>query len=88
MKQPPISDDDGLPITSYLVLKIRLKLSQFIHSLSCDGALIAHVPTTEYVTIDNECFLECALCKKKYHLTYVSEGIDPYDDGGPEASAE
>ena len=50
------------------LLQFRLKWYPFIHSLSCDGALMVYVPNTDN---DPECFMKCEECNAKYHLVNV-----------------
>jgi len=58
-----------------LLLTVRLKLYPIFHRLKCDGNLEIFIPKEEYIeeTGDNEAYMLCSKCNKKYHLV----NIDP-----------
>ncbi len=57
-----------------LMFVIKLRLYPFLHRLICDGNLEILVPTEDYMleTGDNEVYMLCPECNRKYHLTYLT----------------
>ena len=63
-------------IVDRCLLGLRLRLYPFIHSFSCAGKMVVYVPTNEYMETDNESYMMCDLCGKKYHMAYVTPDDD------------
>jgi len=58
-----------------LLISLKIKLYPFFHQFICsyNGYLDVLIPTPEYTkeTGDNEAYMLCPVCNKKYHLCYL-----------------
>ena len=66
-------DNYLIDIFDKILLSIRLKWYPFIHSFSCGGDMVIYMPNTDE---DNECFILCGVCGRKYHLADVEQDDD------------
>jgi len=61
-----------------LLVTIKIKLYPFLHSFICSGDLEILIPKPEYTkkSGDNEVYMLCSECGKKFHLIY----LEPEDE--------
>jgi len=66
----------------YIPFVFRLKLYPCLHRLSCKGNLGVLMPTEEHMieSGDNEVYMQCDLCEKKYHLANLTPENGIYDN--------
>ena len=64
-----------------LLISLKIKLYPFLHRFACSGDLDILIPNPKYTreTGDNEAYMLCNKCGKKFHMIYLEPGDEAHN---------